>query len=75
MTGTSMVILHFRSTRTSSSLFHALSVAAAHSQETDAVDFFDENDIPQLSLTRVTPSQIRHMFDHYRHPEWPTSFD
>jgi ADP-ribose pyrophosphatase YjhB (NUDIX family) len=47
----------------------------AHSIETDAVDFFDENGIPQLSLTRVTPTQIRHMFDHYRHPEWPTSFD
>lgn len=47
----------------------------AHSIETDGVDFFDENGIPQLSLTRVTPTQIRHMFDHYRHPEWPTSFD
>jgi ADP-ribose pyrophosphatase YjhB (NUDIX family) len=47
----------------------------AHSVETDGVDFFDEKSIPQLSLTRVTPTQIRHMFDHYRHPEWPTSFD
>lgn len=47
----------------------------AHSIETDGVDFFDEKGIPQLSLTRVTPTQIRHMFDHYRHPEWPTSFD
>jgi ADP-ribose pyrophosphatase YjhB (NUDIX family) len=47
----------------------------AHSIETDGVDFFDENGIPQLSLTRVTPTQIRHMFEHYRHPEWPTSFD
>jgi len=49
--------------------------APARSNETDAVDVFDENDIPQLSLTRVTPTQIRHMFDHFRHPEWPTSFD
>jgi ADP-ribose pyrophosphatase YjhB (NUDIX family) len=48
---------------------------AAHSIETDAVDFFDENCIPQLSLTRVTPAQIQHMFGHYHHPEWPTSFD
>ena len=47
----------------------------AHSNETDGVDFFDESNIPQLSLTRVTPVQIRHMFDHFRHPEWPTSFD
>jgi ADP-ribose pyrophosphatase YjhB (NUDIX family) len=49
--------------------------AASCSIETDAVDFFDEDKIPQLSLTRVTPAQIRHMFDHYRHPQWPTSFD
>jgi ADP-ribose pyrophosphatase YjhB (NUDIX family) len=43
--------------------------------ETTAVDFFAPDDIPPLSLSRVTPVQIRHMFDHYRHPEWPTSFD
>jgi ADP-ribose pyrophosphatase YjhB (NUDIX family) len=49
--------------------------AAAHSVETDGVDFFDESEIPPLSLTRVTRSQIHHMFDHSRHPEWPTSFD
>ena len=49
--------------------------SAAPSIETDAVDFFAEDSIPPLSLTRVTPAQIRHMFDHYRHPEWPTSFD
>jgi ADP-ribose pyrophosphatase YjhB (NUDIX family) len=47
----------------------------AHSNETDAVDFFDEYNIPPLSLPRVTSSEIRHMFDHLRHPEWPTSFD
>lgn len=49
--------------------------APAHSNETDGVDFFEENDIPKLSLTRVMPAQIRHMFEHLRHPEWPTSFD
>jgi ADP-ribose pyrophosphatase YjhB (NUDIX family) len=43
--------------------------------ETVAVDFFSENAIPPLSLPRVTPTQIRHMFDHHRHPDWPTSFD
>jgi len=43
--------------------------------ETSGVDFFEENDLPPLSLSRVTQSQIRHMFGHYRHPEWPTSFD
>lgn len=48
---------------------------AAHSNETDGVDFFEEGNLPQLSLTRVTPAQIGHMFDHLRHPEWPASFD
>jgi hypothetical protein len=43
--------------------------------ETDGVDFFAEDEIPPLSLTRVTPAQIRHMFEHHRHPEWPASFD
>jgi len=47
----------------------------ANSDETDGVDFFDESEIPQLSLTRVTSAQIHHMFEHFRHPEWPTSFD
>lgn len=49
--------------------------APVHSYETDGVDFFEENDLPPLSLTRVTPVQIGHMFDHLRHPEWPTSLD
>jgi len=49
--------------------------AARTSNETTAVDFFAEDAIPPLSLPRVTPVQIGHMFGHYRHPEWPTSFD
>jgi ADP-ribose pyrophosphatase YjhB (NUDIX family) len=48
---------------------------AKTSSETDAVSFFAEDQIPPLSLTRVTPAQISHLFDHHRHPEWPTSFD
>ncbi|MGC4050116.1 MAG: NUDIX hydrolase [Paludibaculum sp.] len=47
----------------------------ALSHETDAVDFFAEDRIPPLSLTRVTPALIAHLFEHHRHPEWPTSFD
>jgi ADP-ribose pyrophosphatase YjhB (NUDIX family) len=45
------------------------------SLETEDVAFFLEDSIPPLSLSRVTPRQIAHLFDHYRHPEWPTSFD
>jgi ADP-ribose pyrophosphatase YjhB (NUDIX family) len=47
----------------------------AHSVETNGVGFFAEDNLPKLSMTRVTPEEIRHMFDHYRHPEWPSSFD
>jgi len=43
--------------------------------ETEAVSFFREDALPSLSLPRVTPKQIEHLFGHYRHPEWPTSFD
>lgn len=46
-----------------------------HGVETDAVGFFGEAEIPPLSLTRVVPSQITHMFEHYRDPEKPTDFD
>jgi ADP-ribose pyrophosphatase YjhB (NUDIX family) len=49
--------------------------ATAESWEISAVDFFEEKKLPSLSLSRITPVQVQHMFDHYRHPEWPTSFD
>jgi ADP-ribose pyrophosphatase YjhB (NUDIX family) len=48
---------------------------AKASNETDAVAFFPEDGIPPLSRERVTLGQIAHLFDHLRHPEWPTSFD
>lgn len=47
----------------------------ADTLETSGVDFFEENALPQLSLSRVTPVQVKHMFDHHRNPQWPTSFD
>jgi ADP-ribose pyrophosphatase YjhB (NUDIX family) len=49
--------------------------APSESIETSGAVFFRENEIPELSLARVTPSQIARMFEHYRHPEWPTDFD
>ena len=48
---------------------------AASSAETDAVDFFPESQLPELSIARVTEKQITRMFEHYRHPDWPTDFD
>jgi len=47
----------------------------ANSVETADAAFFHEDEIPSLSLPRVTPAQIARFFEHYRHPEWPTDFD
>ncbi len=49
---------------------------AAHpTVETSEAGFFAEDEIPPLSLTRVVPSQIARLFEHLRHPDWPTDFD
>lgn len=47
----------------------------SQSVETDGVAFFREDEIPELSLLRVTPAQVARLFEHYRHPDWPTDFD
>jgi len=49
--------------------------AAKTGVETQEVAFFAEANLPILSLPRVTAEQIAHLLGHYRHPEWPTSFD
>jgi ADP-ribose pyrophosphatase YjhB (NUDIX family) len=43
--------------------------------ETSDVGFFHQDELPELSLTRVTRSQVDRMFEHLRNPEWPTDFD
>lgn len=48
--------------------------SALPSIETEAVDFFPEDGIPELSLGRVTP-QIARLFEHYRNPNLLTDFD
>ena len=48
---------------------------ARTSHETDGVDFFDLNALPELSLGRVTAAQIQRMHEHHQHREWPTEFD
>ncbi len=45
------------------------------SSETDAVGFFAENELPQLSVTRVTSWQMHRLFEHHRDPKLPTDFD
>jgi ADP-ribose pyrophosphatase YjhB (NUDIX family) len=49
--------------------------APRNSNETADAQFFAENHLPPLSTTRVTPPQIAHLFEHFRHPDLPTSFD
>jgi ADP-ribose pyrophosphatase YjhB (NUDIX family) len=45
------------------------------SNETDGVDFFALNALPELSTGRSTAKQICRMFEHHQHREWPTEFD
>lgn len=47
----------------------------ATSHETDGVAFFCQDEMPGLSLSRVTAAQIARFFEHRRHPKWPTDFD
>ncbi|WP_416666124.1 NUDIX hydrolase [Egbenema bharatensis] len=45
------------------------------SYETGEASFFARDEIPELSLVRVVPSQVDRMFEHYYHPEWNADFD
>lgn len=47
----------------------------AENLETSEVEFFAQQQIPELSLTRVVPSQIARLFEHYYHPNLQTDFD
>jgi ADP-ribose pyrophosphatase YjhB (NUDIX family) len=48
---------------------------AALGPETDGVGFFPLDRLPELSVGRVTRTQLARFFDHRRHPDWPTDFD
>ena|SRR3989339_167437 len=45
------------------------------SSETEAVDFYGEDKLPELSGGKVLDWQIKRMFEHYRQPNLPTDFD
>ena len=47
----------------------------ATSPETSEVRFFAEHELPERPLGRVTPVQIRRLFERRRHPEWPADLD
>ena len=48
---------------------------ATPSVETDAARFFGEDELPPLSVTRVTEWQLRRLFELYRNPQLPADFD
>jgi len=43
--------------------------------DTDGARFFGEQEIPELSVTRVTTTQISRFFEQHRNPNSPTDFD
>ena len=47
----------------------------ADALETSEAAFFPQDKLPPLSLTRVTAEEINRMYEHARHPDWPTDFD
>jgi ADP-ribose pyrophosphatase YjhB (NUDIX family) len=48
---------------------------ATPSDETDAIEFFGADELPDLSDTRIKRSQIACMFAHLHDPARPTDFD
>ncbi len=45
------------------------------SLETSGASFFLEGEIPELSISRTTPGQIKRFFEMMRHPKMPADFD
>jgi ADP-ribose pyrophosphatase YjhB (NUDIX family) len=52
-----------------------LDVHPSRAVEADGVGFFGEQELPELSLSRVTPAQVRRFFEHRRRPDLPADFD
>lgn len=43
--------------------------------EVDEIRFFGEDELPTLSMERITPPQLHRLFEHHRDPNLPTDFD
>jgi ADP-ribose pyrophosphatase YjhB (NUDIX family) len=43
--------------------------------DAEEVAFFGEHELPRLSLSRITPTQIKRFFEHHRRPDLPADFD
>lgn len=48
---------------------------ATDSIETSGAAFFGEDEIPPLSVSRTSPTQIQRLFEHLRDPHLPADFD
>ena len=48
---------------------------ARTSIETGVAEFYGPDEIPPLSVARVSDEEIARFFEHYRHPDLPTDFD
>jgi ADP-ribose pyrophosphatase YjhB (NUDIX family) len=44
-------------------------------KEVSEIAFFGKDEIPELSQSRVTETQIKRLFEHFRNPDLPTDFD
>jgi ADP-ribose pyrophosphatase YjhB (NUDIX family) len=56
-------------------LCEILEPTPAPAVEAQGVGFFGEDELPELSLSRVTPAQIRRYFEHHRRSDLPADFD
>ncbi len=43
--------------------------------DADGAGFFGEHELPDFSLSRVTPIQVQRFFEHHRDPTLPADFD
>jgi ADP-ribose pyrophosphatase YjhB (NUDIX family) len=56
-------------------LCETLDETPTRAMDAEGVGFFGEHELPDLSLSRVTPAQIKRFFEHHRRPELPADFD
>ena len=54
---------------------HASETSASFNETSEAAFFAESAIPPDLSLGRVTPAQIKRLFEHLRHPDLPADFD
>ena len=56
-------------------LCEILEEAPSAGVDSEVVRFVGEGELPELSITRVTPTQVSRFFEQHRKPDQPTDFD